>query len=202
MKLFGQYGFSEGVRTSICLLITKLFWPKARLIRKPLYLRGKEHLSYGAGLTTGYCCRFDLAGEGVTLTIGKDCRMNDRVHIVAHKRVTIGNNVLMASNIFISDTSHGASKGENQTSPFEVPNMRQLISSPVIIGDRVWIGENVSILPGVSIGDGAIIGAGSVVTHNVESNTIVVGSPARVIKKWDPKSRSWRTNPEYLGLNE
>lgn len=53
----------------------------------------------------------------------------------------------------------------------------------VIIGNDVWIGYGAIILSGVTIGDGAVIGARSVVTKNVEPYTVVVGSPARPVKK-------------------
>ena len=53
----------------------------------------------------------------------------------------------------------------------------------VVIGNDVWIGHNAIIMPGVTIGDGAIVGSGAVVTHNVEPYTVVVGVPARPIKK-------------------
>ncbi len=52
-----------------------------------------------------------------------------------------------------------------------------------IIGNDVWIGQNAVILPGVHIGDGAIIGANSVVGSNVAPYTIVVGNPARTLRK-------------------
>ena len=57
------------------------------------------------------------------------------------------------------------------------------ITAPVSIGNHVWIGAEAIILKGVTIGDGAVIGAGSVVTRDVESCAIVVGNPARVIKR-------------------
>ncbi len=57
------------------------------------------------------------------------------------------------------------------------------IKGDTIIGNDVWIGQNATILPGVHIGDGAIIGANSVVGSNVDSYTIVVGNPAKVIRK-------------------
>ena len=52
-----------------------------------------------------------------------------------------------------------------------------------IIGNDVWIGQNAVILPGVHIGDGAIIGANSVVGTDVEPYTIVIGNPAKVLRK-------------------
>lgn len=53
----------------------------------------------------------------------------------------------------------------------------------VVIGNDVWIGANAVILPNVKIGDGAIIGAGAIVTKDVEPYTIVVGVPAKPIRK-------------------
>ena len=52
-----------------------------------------------------------------------------------------------------------------------------------VIGNDVWIGQNAVILPGVHIGDGAIIGANSVVGCDVAPYTIVIGNPARVLRK-------------------
>lgn len=49
----------------------------------------------------------------------------------------------------------------------------------VTIGNKVFIGANSTVLPGVSIGNDVIIGANSVVTHNIPSNSVFVGNPAR-----------------------
>ncbi len=57
------------------------------------------------------------------------------------------------------------------------------LKGDTVIGNDVWIGQNAVILPGVQIGDGVIIGANCVVGSNVEPYSIVVGNPARVIKK-------------------
>lgn len=53
----------------------------------------------------------------------------------------------------------------------------------VIIGNDVWIGSGCNILEGVTIGNGCVIGAGSVFTKDVEPYSVVVGVPARTIKK-------------------
>ena len=57
------------------------------------------------------------------------------------------------------------------------------LKGDTVIGNDVWIGQNSVILPGVHIGDGAIIGANSVVGSDVSPYTIVVGNPAREVRK-------------------
>ena len=59
-------------------------------------------------------------------------------------------------------------------------------NKPVTIGKRVWIGANVVICPGVTIGDDCIIGAGSVVTRDIPSGKVAVGSPCRVLRDIKP----------------
>ena len=66
--------------------------------------------------------------------------------------------------------------------------MEPMSNRPVVIEDGVLIGANATILSGVHVGENAIVGAGSVVTNDVDKNTTVVGSPARVINyngKWN-----------------
>lgn len=182
--MFGQYGPSEAFKNAWALLLTKILFPGARLVRRPFYLRGgKSRFKYGKGFTCGYSCRFETSGEGTPLVIGSNCKVNDRVHISAYESVVIGDNCLMASNIFISDNSHG-SYGGNESRPCEAPDDRRVVTKPVRIGDNVWIGEGAAIMPGVTVGSGVIVGTNAVVTHDVPDNTIVAGAPAKVIKKW------------------
>ncbi|WP_106058535.1 DapH/DapD/GlmU-related protein [Clostridium vincentii] len=188
-----QYSFLEFVSTIFSLLCTKLFYRPARLIRRPIYIRGKSSLQIREGLTTGYACRFDLKGHNLkTLIIGQYCKMGDNVHIVALEKVTIGNNCLLASKIFISDTNHGDYSMQGQDSaPSIAPKDRPLYTKSVSIGNNVWIGENVCILPGVRIGNGSIIGANSFVNKDIPDKCIAVGSPARVIKRYNLVSERW-----------
>ena len=53
--------------------------------------------------------------------------------------------------------------------------------APINIGNNVYIGTGAYIMPGVNIGNGVLIGAGSVVTHDVPSDSVVVGIPAKRI---------------------
>ena len=57
------------------------------------------------------------------------------------------------------------------------------LKGDTVIGNDVWVGQNAVILPGVHIGDGAIIGADSVVGSDVAPYTVVIGNPAKVLRK-------------------
>jgi lipopolysaccharide O-acetyltransferase len=134
---------------------------------------------------------FSEIGEK-TMHFGNNVQINDYVHICAMQNVRIGNNVLMASHIYISDNSHGYYKGdENDTSPNIAPIKRAYYKNTVIIEENVWIGENVSILPGTHIGKGSIIGANSVVTKSIPSYVIAVGSPAKPVKRFNFETKKW-----------
>jgi acetyltransferase-like isoleucine patch superfamily enzyme len=114
------------------------------------------------------------------LTIGNFVTMNNNIHIGCINKIVIGNNVLFASNIFVTDHYHGFVDKRDLNL---APHLRPLYSKgPVIIEDDVWIGENVTIMPNVTIGKGCIIGANTVVTKSFEEYSIIAGVPAKLIR--------------------
>lgn len=194
-KLFRRYGFLGSIRLVLNLAFTRLAFNGARLVRGPVYVRGKRGMRWGKGFTTGVGTRLDVFAEDISprLTFGDYVQINDYVHIGVVERVEIGNHVLIASNVFISDHNHGDyQSGDPHSVPSVPPARRPVSGKPVRIGDRVWIGEQVCILPGVTIGEGAIVGAGSVVTRDVPANSIVAGNPARVVRVFDDASQTWK----------
>ena len=180
------YGLSVLVKNAYSLALTKVFNAPARLIRRPVYIRGKG-MTFGKGFTTGYRCRFELMGKGITLTIGENCKVGDNVHITASEKVTIGDNCLFASHVFISDTDHGTGTED----PMTAPDDRPLTATPVSIGNCVWLGEGVAVLPGAKIGDGCTIGAHAVVKGEIPPYCVAVGAPARVVKKYHFETKTW-----------
>lgn len=182
--LKNRYSFSELLKTGYSLILTKLTMPQARLIRRPVYMRGGVFSINGAvKLTTGRFCRFDLKAGKKTLHIGEGCEFGDMTHIVALEKVVIGSHVLMASKVFVSDTNHGIYKGAETSSPHIPPRERALVSTPTVIGNHVWIGENAVILAGAEIGDGCVIGANSVITKKIPPNSIVAGTN-RILRQY------------------
>jgi lipopolysaccharide O-acetyltransferase len=194
MKIKNQYTAFQKIHLVYCQIKTKIVSPRARIIRFPFELRGKKYIDFGTNLTTGVGCRLEAFSENgeKTLSFGTNVQINDYVHICAMQQVSIGNNVLMASHIYISDNSHGSYKGnEFDSSPEITPIRRDYYSNPVIVEDNVFIGEGVVILPGVTLGKGCIIGANSVVSKNIAPYVIAVGAPAKQIKKFDFSTQKW-----------
>lgn len=191
-KYRNRHTFFELVTLGISVIWTRIFYPDAKLVCYPIYMRGKASLVYGKGLNIGYGCRFDLINpEKKTLFIDENCELGDYCHIVATNEVRIGKNFLCASKVFISDTNHGNYRGTVCSSPYEPPKERELISNPVTIGDNVWVGDNVVILPGTNIGSGCVVGANAVVSGEFEDNCIIVGVPAKAVKKFDGDTNTW-----------
>ena len=120
-----SYSFRQKLQLAFWLLRTKLLSPKARLIRFPLDLRGGEFVDLGSNLTTGVGCRIEAfstnGNRDKKIIFGNNVQINDYVHISAMEKVVIGDNTLMASHIYISDSSHGYYKGSEKDTPPTVP---------------------------------------------------------------------------------
>lgn len=167
---------------------------------------GLSHISIGKNFIAGDFLKLEAVtrfrGQQFTprIVIKDNVSVNDFVHIGATRYIEIGNNVLMASKIFISDHNHGWYRGDRQSLSTVPPAERPLTDDQqVIIGDNVWIGEFVSILPGSVIGAGSIIGSNSVVSGVIPPDTIAVGAPARPVKFFNHEKACWESSPRKPG---
>lgn len=195
-KISNSYSLFGLVKLMIRVLITKVRYPGQRIIRSGFELRGRKMIKFGKGLTAGKGCRIEAfvadGHKGYKIYFGDRIQLNDYVHISAVESVSIGDDTLVASHVYISDNSHGNYRGyDNDSLPGQPPVKRAYFSAPVSIGKCVWIGEGVIIMPGAKIGDGAILGAHSVVKGEIPGNTIAVGSPAKVVKRWNESKGHW-----------
>ena len=125
-----------------------------------------------------------ITGHG--LIIGNYVSCASRCRITCANEIIIGNHVLLAPDVFITDHNHGMKPSRHEdyaSQPLEI--------NKVHIKDNVWLGQRVVVLPGVTIGEFSIIGANSVVTHDIPPYSIAVGSPARVVKQWSKERKEW-----------
>lgn len=131
-----------------------------------------------------------ICDYGRNIHMGSNVSVNMNCTFVDCNSITIGSNVLIASNAQIYTSTHPVELSDRLT-PGWTPDSGEYFcrtyALPVSIGDGCWIGGGVIILPGVSISAGSVIGAGSVVTKDIPANCLAVGSPCRVVRKINKK---------------
>jgi acetyltransferase-like isoleucine patch superfamily enzyme len=152
-------------------------------------------------------CRTEVPG-GITLGRGAslykgtmlDVGPQGHVHVgdyalvhgarmICDTAVEIGAYTLISWNVVLMDSYRvpfdpAARRRELERVPTHWPRrLEGGVGQPVRIGRNVWIGFDACVLPGVTIGEGAVVGARSVVMEDVPPYTVVVGNPARVIRR-------------------
>ncbi|HEY1360077.1 MAG TPA: acyltransferase [Thermoleophilaceae bacterium] len=114
------------------------------------------------------------------LVIGDRARFGFDLVIACCGLIEIGDDVLAADRVYIGDTYH---EYRDVTRPVARQGLHD--PRPVSIGPGAFLGINCAVLPGVTIGEGAYVGANAVVTKDVPAHTVVLGNPARVVRRWD-----------------
>lgn len=158
-------------------------------IISPLKIQGVGNIKLGDQVRIGYKTRLSSLPytneKSVLLSIGDGSCLGNFNHIICSKKIHIGKKVLTSDRVYISDNLHNY---ENINLPIMEQSIRQL--GEVYIGDGSWIGENACIL-GVKIGKNCIVGANSVVTKDIPDFSVAVGIPAKVIKSYNFKTKTW-----------
>lgn len=164
---------------------------RSRIIQ-PLRIKNADRITIGDDVMINKCCwlQTQQASKAVPeLSIANGCVIGNFSHITCVGRVQIGEKVLLADRVFISDHGHEFSN------PL-IPIMDQgvLVGKPVVIGAGSWLGENVSVISS-QIGRNSVIGANSVVLSDIPDYSVAVGSPARVVRRFNPETRLWERGP-------
>ena len=101
------------------------------------------------------------------VSIGRNTSLNYRCMVVAHEKITIGNDVQVGPNVLFYDHEHDFGEKDG------LKNLKYK-TEPIEIGNNVWIGANVVILRGTKIGDNCVVGAGSVIKGNFSNNSVII----------------------------
>jgi acetyltransferase-like isoleucine patch superfamily enzyme len=185
----------------IRLAISQTYW-KLRLgklgfrsvLFKPMLVAGAAHISIGKRSQIRDFARLEVIhrphlGWNAHLHVGNNVNIEQGVHIVCQGTVTIEDGVSITPYCAIVDTYH----------PFDSPDQPPKIGvrlpdvpTYVVIGEGSFIGTKTVILPNVRIGKGCVVGAGSVVTHDLPDYSVASGSPAKVVRTFNPVTREWQ----------
>ena len=124
---------------------------------------------------------------GKNIFIGDNVIININCTFVDNSKITIGNHVLIASNVQLYTASHPTAPKERLICDWQEKGCAwfSTYSEPITIKDGAWLGGGVIVLPGVTIGENAVIGAGSVVTRSIPDNCVAVGNPCKPIRYFE-----------------
>lgn len=118
---------------------------------------------------------------GYNIEVGEYFYSNHNLVILDGGKVTFGDNVFIAPNCGFYTAGHPID--------FERRNKGLEYAYPISVGNNVWIGAGVQVMPGVTIGDNVVIGGGSVVVKDIQSNSVAVGNPCKVIRAITEKDK-------------
>jgi acetyltransferase-like isoleucine patch superfamily enzyme len=163
------------------------------ILFRPMLVKGAKFVTLGSRTVIREFCRLEVIERPEkswkpSVTIGSGVTIEQGVHLVCQGEMIIEDDVAVTAYCAIVDTYH----------PHDPPDMDVRIGSRlpsehtfVRICRGAFIGVHSVILPNVRIGRGTVVGAGSVVTHDIPDYCVAVGSPARVIARFDPEKRTW-----------
>ena len=178
---FGNSLFRKGVH-----------FGKGSYIREHAQIGGGRHITLGSHTRISpyarLMCFERISGEKLDpkLIIGDNVFIGRNITISCSNHVEIGNDCLITGYCFICDSEHGMDP--NCGMRYE---QQKMIRKTTIIGNNVFLGEKVIVLPGVSLGNNCIVGAGSVVKDSFPDNCMIVGNPARCVKRYCNESKTW-----------
>lgn len=162
---------------------------RSAFIASPYRLDGAESIEIGERtfMQRGmwlYCGQIEDATIP-KLVVGKHCVFGYNNHITCVGSLEIGDKVLTANNVYISDNVH-----DYEDIHCPIVDQPIVFKGPVVIGDGCWLGENVAIIA-ASVGKNCVIGANAVVVHDIPDYSVAVGIPAVVIRRFDIEKQEW-----------
>ena len=161
-------------------------------IGKDVTFQNPECLHFGQNIGIGKNTYFlpltSYAGKDYTpkIFLGDGCWIGMRNSFAAIDEIKIGNHVLFAGYVHITDHSHGYEDISRPITPQEL-----ISKGPVVIEDDCWLGFGCEILSGVHVGKHSVVAARAVVTKDVPSFSVVAGNPARVVKTYNFETKQW-----------
>lgn len=125
-------------------------------------------------------------GDGVYANFGLTCV--DDTHIY------VGSHTLFGPNVVLATAGHPM-----------LPELRKhgiQYNMPIHIGENCWLGAGVIVVPGVTIGDNVVIGASSVVTKDIPSNSVAMGTPCRVVRQINDHDKEYYFKDKKIDWSE
>ena len=179
-------------------MIDKLFWGLRAILYapffgkmgmpsylgQPIFLKGISNVFVGKKVRIFPHLRMETQ-DGGTIHIQDDVVISQNVHITSAGNLEIGKSTLILGNVFITNIDHDYKEINKH-----VVNQK-IIVKDTKIGDFCFIGMGAAIMAGTILGKQCIVGANSVVSGTFPDYCVIVGAPARIVKKYNVETQLW-----------
>jgi len=151
---------------------------------KPVFLKGIRNIFIGKKVRILPHLRMETQ-DGGTIEIEDDVVISQNVHITSAGQLKIGKRSLILANVFITNIDHDYTEiGKHVVK-------QKITVKETTIGENCFIGMGAAIMPGTVLGKQCVVGANSVVKGNFPDYCVIVGSPAKIVKKYNQQTQTW-----------
>lgn len=161
----------------------------------PLFTFGLSGVSIGKRVRIMPGLRIETHKKG-TIILEDNISIGQNFHITSAGNLIIGANTTILGNIFITNIDH-----DYQEIGKHILDQKMIVKE-TRIGKNCFIGYGAAIQAGTILGDQCVVGANAVVRGIFPDYSVIVGMPARVVKRYNQDSKVWeKTNPDGTFLD-
>ena len=192
-------------------MIFKIFWILRGLIYKPffgifgfpsylgkpVYIGNFKRIFIGKKVRILPGARIEVADKDASIIFEDNISIGQNLHITSASKLIIGSNTTILESVMITNIDHDYQE-------IGIPILEQkFIIKETKIGENCYIGYGAVIQAGTILGKQCIVGANAVVRGTFPDYSVIVGIPAKIVKRYDEKSKTWkRTNNKGEFSNE
>lgn len=160
-------------------------------IGKPIIIKGSKKIFIGKYVRIFPHVRMEVHGNDGMIEIKEDVSIGQNVHITSSSNLIIGKSTTILANVFITNIDH-----DYKEIGVHILKQRHIIKE-TSIGENCFIGIGACIQAGTILGNQCVVGANSVVKGVYPDYSVIVGIPARIVKRYDLSKKVWKkTNPD------
>jgi acetyltransferase-like isoleucine patch superfamily enzyme len=180
-------------------LIYKPFFGKFEFpsyIGKPTFLRNVKRIFIGKKVRIFPGARMEVIGNDASIIFEENISIGQNLHITSASELIIGANTTITESVMITNIDH-----DYQEIGKHILEQKNIVKETKI-GENCYIGYGVVIQAGTILGRQCVVGANAVVRGTFPEYSVIVGAPAKIVKRYDKNSGVWRrTNSvgEFIG---
>ena len=177
------------------LVFKKISFPS--YLGKPVFIMGARKVILGRRVRILPGLRMEVHGKNSLINIGDNVSIGQNFHIISGGILNIGGNTTISGNVLVTNLDHGYQA-------INVHIMEQgIIYKETKIGENCFIGFGAAIQAGTTLGKQCIVGANAVVRGNFPDYSVIVGAPARIVKRYNEETQQWqKTNKNGEFIND